>query len=531
MTSFNVVVATDLTAESLDLLKNAKGVTTTTVTPTLAALKPHLKTAHALIVRDDILVDSALMDAAPSLKIVACVSISLNNVDLETATSRGILVMNTPGVSAIAAGEHTLALMLALSRRLVSAHNSLKEGYWLLDRSRQVGVQLVGKTIGLIGLGRVGTVVAMRCLGFGMNVLAYDPYVSEELVTDQRIQLVGLRELLGHSDFVSVHVPSTRETQGMIGADVIAQMKAGARLINTAHGSIVDEHALADAVKTGHLAGVAVDVYKDIPPYNNPLIGMDNVIHTPHIGDNTVEAMQDLSARVVEQVVDALRDVDYRNVVNMPLLPGVDYDTIRPYMHLAQCMGTVVFTLARSPIQRVAVQVNGDEMAGLIKPISVGFLHGLLLPIMGESVSAINAPFLATERGWRISQAKGLPTGEYSSNVTCEVTLEDGEKITIGGTLLDRREPHIVQINQYRMNFIPEGYLLLMGSYDRPGVIGKVGTLLSERKVNIASWHTGRTEPGGNTLTLLALDEPIPDDVLTELRALDFVRHAHQMKI
>jgi D-3-phosphoglycerate dehydrogenase / 2-oxoglutarate reductase len=531
LATFNVLVATDLTPESLELLKKAKGVHPTLVPPTLSALKPHLKEAHALIIRDDIHVDASLLDNAPQLKIIACVSISLNNVDLEVATTRGILVMNTPGVSATAAGEHTLALMLALSRRLVSAHNSLKEGYWLLDRSRQAGVQLFGKTIGVIGLGRVGSVVALRCLAFGMTVLAYDPYVSEEHVTDKRIQLAGLRDLLSRSDFISVHVPSTRETQNLLNAETLALTKKGVRIVNTAHGSVIDEFALAEALKSGQVASVAIDVYREVPPYNNPLIGIDNVIHTPHIGDNTIEAMQDLSIKVVEQVIDALRDEDYRNVVNMPLMPGMSYESIRPYMRLAECMGTVLITLARLPIQRVAVQVQGEELVGMIKPITVGILKGLLFPIVGNAVSTVNAPILATERGWHITQTKALPSGEYSNNVSCQVTLEDGENIVIVGTLLDHREPHIVQINQYRMNFVPSGYLLLMGSYDRPGVIGKVGTLLSERKVNIASWHTGRVNPGGNTLTVLTLDEPIPDDVLNELRALDFVRHAHQMKI
>lgn len=528
---YQIVVATDLTPHSLELLKSAKDAIVHVVTPSLSAIRPHLKEAHALIIREDVLVDETLMSNAPHLKIIACATTSLNNVDIETATTRGIIVMNTPGVSALSAGEHTFALLLALSRRLVSAHNSLREGYWLLDRSRQAGTQVFGKTLGIVGLGRVGTVVALRALAFGMTVLAFDPYLSEDHMTDRRVQLVGLRELLTKSDFVSLHVPPTRETQGMMGAEALALMKPTARLINTAHGSIVNEQALADALKAGKLAGVALDVYKDIPPYNNPLIGLDNVVHTPQIGDNTQEALQDLSLKVVEQVLDALRDKDYRNVVNMPLLPGMNYETIRPYMRLAECMGTVTITLARSPVRRVAVEVRGDEVNGLIKPMTVGTLKGLLHPIVGDAVSTVNAPVIATERGWQITQAKGLPGSEYQNSITCQVTLENGENITITGTLLDHREPHIVQINQYRMNFVPEGYLLLMGSYDRPGVIGKVGTLLSERGVNIASWHTGRTEPNGNTLTVLTLDEPIPDDVLSELRALEFVRHAHQTKI
>jgi len=526
-----VLVATDLTEEALGLLRAADDVQLEQATPTLAAIRPKLAQAQALIVRDGVPIDALLLDAAPNLKIVACVSVGLNNVDVDTATKRGILVMNTPGANAIAAGEHTMALMLALSRRLVTAHATMKEGYWPMDRARQVGVQLQGKTLGLLGLGRVGRVVAQRALAFGMNVLACDPYINEDDLPDRRVQLVGLKDLLARSDFLSLHVPATRETRGLLSAEALAQMKRGARLINTAHGSLLDEQALAEALKSGHLAGAALDVYSEVPPYNNPLIGLDNVIHTPHIGDNTLEAMKDLSLKVAEQVLDALRDADYRNVINLPMLPGVDYETVRPYMRLAECMGLILHTLARHAVRRVALEMRGDDLIGLIKPITVGVLKGLLTPVLGDKVSAVNAPVLASERGWQVTQVKGMARGEYNNTITCQVTLEDGEPIIITGTLLDHREPHIVQINQYRMNFVPQGYFLLMGSYDTPGVIGRVGTLLSARQVNIASWHTGREERGGNTLTVLTLDEPIPEDVLEELRAQDFVRHARQVKI
>ena len=529
--TWQILVATDLTEESLTLLRAAEEAHLTVVAPTLAAIRPHLAQTHALVVRDDTQVDSALLDSAPHLKLIACVSVGLNNIDLETATKRGILVMNTPGANALAAGEHAMALMLALSRRLTSAHTSLKEGYWLLDRARQAGTQLQGKTLGIIGLGRVGKIVAARSLAFGMNVLAFDPYVSEEDTGDRRVHLVGLKDLLTRSDFISIHVPVTRETRHMLNAETLALVKRGARLINTAHGAVVDERALADALKSGHLAGAAVDAYSEVPPYNNPLIGMDSVIHTPHIGDNTLEAMKDLSLMVAEQVLDALRDVDYRNVINLPIMPGMDYETVRPYVRLAECLGMVLHTLARSAVRRVAVEVRGDDALGMIKAITVGILKGLLSPVLGDKVSAVNAPVLATERGWQITQVKGVARGEYSNTITCQITLEDNEPITITGTLLDHREPHIVQINQYRMNFVPEGYMLLMGSYDIPGVIGRVGTLLSAHNVNIASWHTGREGRGGNTLTVLTLDEPAPDNVLSELRAQDFVRHAHQVKI
>ncbi len=531
MTTFTILVATDLTEDSLQVLQSLDSVRVQTVTPTLPALRPALKTAHALICRDEVPLDAALLSEAPHLKVIGRVGAGTAGIDIEAATKQGIMVMNTPGTSAIAAGEHTVMLMLALARKVVSAHTSLKEGWWLLDRKRQAGTQLYGKTLGIIGLGRVGKIVAQRCLAFGMSVLAFDPYISEEQVGDQRIQLVGLRTLLQQSDFVSLHVPPTRETANMVNADFLRLMQPGARLINTAQGVLVDEQALAAALKEGMLAGAAVDVYREEPPYNSPLVGLDNVIHTPHIAENTVEAAQDLSIQIVQQVLDALRDVDYRNIINMPFVPGMDFDEVRPYLRLSENLGALLHALARHPVRRVAVEYRGEEVSGMVKPLTVAILKGLLAPVLGDHVGYINAPLLANERGVQVTQVKGLKTGDYANLVSCQVTLEDGEEIIMAGTLLDRKEPHIVQINQYRMNFVPEGHLLLMGSYDRPGVIGSIGTLLANNNVNIASWYTGRVTPGGSTLTVLMLDQPLPDPVMDELLKLDFVRHAHQVAL
>lgn len=531
MTTYNVLVATDLTDESLTMLTSAADVAVQTVPPKTKPVREAIRDVHALIARDEVQIDAELLEVAPKLKVIGRMSAGLNGIDIEAATSRGIVVTNTPGVSAIAAGEHTLALMLALSRRLVVTHTSLKEGWWLLDRKRQAGNQLFGKTLGIIGLGRVGSVVVQRCLAFGMTVLAYDPYLSEDRVPDERVLLVGLRELLQRSDFVSIHVPATRDTRGMVDEAFVRQMKPGARLINTAFGGVMDEAAVAQALKDGHLGGLAVDVYTEEPPYNSPLIGLDNVIHTPHVAENTVEATQDLSYQIVNQVLSALRGTDYRNVVNLPFMPGVDFETIRPYLHLAEAIGTIAHVLTRHPVRRVAVEYRGDEVAGLVKSMAVAILKGLLVSSLGDTVSYINAPVLAAERGIQVTQAKGLKTGDYTSLVSCQITLEDGEDILIAGTLLDRKEPHIVQINEYKLNFVPEGHLVILGSYDQPGVIGRVGTLMADNSVNIASWQTGRAEPGGQTLTILTLDQPIPDAIFEKLLNLDFVRHAHQVKI
>ena len=530
---YTIVVATDLTEESLSLFKDANDITLRVISPDLQNLRDALSEADALIVRDDVLVDDALMSYAPKIKVIARMSAGLSGVDIDSASKRGIIVMNTPGVSAIAAGEHTLTLMLALSRRLPAAHTSLKDGYWLLDRKQQAGTQLYDKTIGLIGMGRVGSIVAERCLAFGMQVLAYDPYLHAEDITDRRIQLVGLKDVLTQSDYISLHVPLTAETRNLINPETISQMKPGIRLINTSNGGVLDEQAVATALKDGSIAGVAIDVFAEEPPYNSPLVGLDNVVHTPHIGDNTLEAMQNLSLQVVNQVLDALRDVDYRNVVNMPLRAGMEYEQVRPYLHLAEHIGVLQYALARHPVRRVAVEVRGDELDGLLKPMTVSILKGMIAPSYSGSgeVSTVNAPIIADELGWYITQAKQLADDYYFNTVSCQVTLADGEAITITGTLLDRREPHIVQINQYRMNFVPGGYMLMIGSYDKPGVIGRLGSLLAEKGVNIASWHTGRAEPGGNTLTMLTLDEAIPDDVFQTINDLDFIRHAHRLYI
>jgi D-3-phosphoglycerate dehydrogenase len=526
-----IIIAADLTDEGLRILRDADDTEVEVVAPSAPTLREKIKRAHAVISREDVPLDGDLIASAKELRVIGRVGASVSGIDLDAATSRGIIVTNTPGANAVAAAELTLTLMLALSRRLISAHSSLKEGFWLLDRKAKQGTQLRGKTLGIVGYGRVGRLVAGYALALGMQVIAYDPYVGESQREDERVQIVTLRELVSRADIVTLHAPPTRETQRMFNEALIRQMKTGAALINAAHGSLVDDRALADAIREGRLAGAAVDVYPEEPPYNSPLIGMEQVVHTPHIGDNTVEAAQGVSILITTQVIDALRGEDYRNVVNLPFMPGMDYEQIHPHLKLAENLGALQAALAKSPIRKVAVEYRGEMMSGLVKPLTVALLRGLLAPALGEKVNYINAPVLAQERGIVVTQAKGLKTGDYTSLVSCEVTWESGATVVMAGTLLDEREPHIVQMDQYRMNFVPEGVLLFMGSYDQPGVIGKVGTFMAENGVNIAGWQTGRAEPGGNTLTVMTLDAPIDEALLEALRAKDFVRHAVQMKL
>lgn len=528
---YKVFVTTDLTEFSLKLLKEAEDIELVETSPRSKFVREHIQDAHALIARDDVELTREMLSLAKNLRVIGRVGTSLNGIDIDAATEQGILVMNTPGSTAIAVAELTLLLMLASSRRLPVVHSSIKEGWWLLDRKRQIGTQLYGKTLGIIGVGRVGKEVAKRAAMFGMDVLGFDPYIADNQTEDLRITLVNMKELLARSDYVSLHVPLTQETEHLFNAERIAQMKKGARLVNMSAGKIWDEAAVADALKAGQLSGAATDVFEQEPPYSSPLVGLDNVVHTPHIGDNTQEATQDISIQIVQQVLDALRGHDYRNAVNMPLIPGMNYEELRPHLTLGECIGRLQHALARSPIRRVAIETRGEEMNGLVKPLTVAILKGVLSPVLSQTVSYINAPVLAAERGIQVTQAKGLRAANYANILSCQVIWEDGTEITMSGTLLDRREPHIVHIDQYPINFVPRGRLLVMGSHDKPGVIGRVGTLLAANGINIASWYTGRSAPGGNTLTVLGLDEPLPDALLDELRQLDFVRHAIQVEL
>ncbi|MCZ2098946.1 MAG: hypothetical protein LC121_22340 [Anaerolineae bacterium] len=369
---FQILITADLTDQGMALLNSAGDVEVEQVNPTNAPrLRVKLATALALIARDDVVIDRAARRRRFCARDRAGRR-GVSGIDLETATSRGIIVMNAPGVNAIAAGELTLTLMLALSRSLIDVHNSLKSGFWLLDRKRQAGTQLSGKTLGLIGLGRVGTIVAQRCLSFGMTVLAYDPYIADDQLDDKRVTLVGLASCCRSGRHI--RSATARRAASRRRRD---QPNGRAFLINTAHGSVVDEAAVAAALKDGRLAGVGTDVYSEEPPYNSPLIGMTNVIHTPHIGDNTVEATGDLSLLIVTQVLDALRGEDYRNVVNMPFVPGMDFEAERPYLQLAERIGALI-PCWRATRAIIKSEYRGeDDMNVLIKPVTVAILKGL----------------------------------------------------------------------------------------------------------------------------------------------------------
>jgi D-3-phosphoglycerate dehydrogenase len=522
-----VLVATTLTHDALTFLRDAKDIDVQIVPPDPKQVHKAITNADALIIRDDITVDAPLLANAKRLKVIGRSGVGLAGIDVEAATARGVIVMNTPGANAVATSEYTFGLMLALCRNIIPAHLDIQQGTW--SRHDHLGLELYGKTLGLIGLGRVGRSVAERAIAFGMDVLAYDPYVPEFQVSELRVKLVGLDEVLSRSDVISLHCAVTPETFHILDANSLAQVKRGVRIINVAHGSVIDEQALANALKSGLVAGAAIDVFDQEPPKNSPLVGLPTVVHTPHMGDSTAEAQKDLSIQIVKQVYDALRGVDYRNAVNMPFMPGRDFEAMAPYLRLAERIGALQHYLARGRIRRVAVEYKGDELSGLVKPLTVALLKGMLTPVLGDSVNYINAPLVAMERGIHVTQTTGLDVADYTNLVSCQVHWEGGGELVIGGALFNRNEPRIVQIDTYRTDVVPEGVMLVFGSYDVPGVIGKVGTLLGTHSINIAAWRTGRAEKGGQTLTILTLDQALPEPLLNEFRTQDYVRHATQL--
>jgi D-3-phosphoglycerate dehydrogenase len=453
--------------------------------------------------------------------------VGLDNVDIEAATERGVLVMNTPGANALATAEHAWALLLAVCRRVPAADASLRRGAW--ERERFVGVQLAGKTLGVVGLGRIGRLVAVRGRGFGMSVMGCDPYLSEDAAAEIGVELVPLNQVLAAADVVTLHVPLTDETRRLIGSEALDRMKPGAILVNAARGGLVDESAVATALAEGRLGGAAFDVYDVEPPADSPLLNAPNVVLSPHLGASTGEAQRDVSVQIVEQVVAALREEEFRNAVNLPFVASGGFATIRPWLDLAERLGRLVAALAPGRMERVEVEARGAEAAPHAGPLSAAVLKGLLAPILGVAdVNYINAARVASERGIEVSRGRRASAADYANLIGCRVRTDTGER-TVAGTLF-QTHPRAVEIDGYHLDAPPVGTALLVWNRDVPGVIGRVGTILGDAGVNIAEWRLGRNAPGEIALAFINLDTPAPPEVLEDLARIEGVRQVRQLE-
>ena len=526
---FKILVTDNLSSQALQRLDMADDVGYDVVhRPPPDELRRIIRDYDAIIIRSSARVSADLLAAAPKLRVVGRAGVGLDNVDIDAASLRGVIVMNTPGANTVATAEHTLAMLLALCRHIPQADHSMRDGDWA--RSKFLGVQLYGKNLGVVGLGRIGARVAQRAQAFGMTVVAFDPYINRELARDLKVELVTLEELLSRSDFITLHAALTPDTTALINAERIARMKPGVRLVNCARGALVDEDALLDGLRSGHIAGAALDVFSDEPlPDDNPLRALTNVVLTPHLAASTEEAQRDVGTQIVDQVLDALRGVDFRNAVNVPVADPAVFREIRPFLLLAEKLGGLQMQLSEGPIMRVEVEFQGEQIAEHAKALTVALLRGLLDPICDMPVNYINSPHLAMQRGISVSETRGLLVTQYANLVSCRVFWDAGERL-VSGSLLGRELPRLIQIDDFRMDAQLEGIILVLESEDVPGVIGRVGTVLGASAINIAEWRLGRTGAGGQALSFINLDSPAPPELLAELQNLNGVTGVRQLR-
>ncbi|MBV9069676.1 MAG: phosphoglycerate dehydrogenase [Acidobacteria bacterium] len=490
------------------------------------ALLKAVSESDALITRSGTAVTEELVNAGDRLRIVGRAGVGLDNVDVDACTARGILVINAPTANIMSATEHTMAMLLALCRNIPEAHASVKRGEW--NRSKFLGTELDGKTLGIIGLGRIGTRITIRARAFGMRVIAYDPYVAPSVFDKVGAERVSLDDLLTRADVITVHTPLTDETRGMIGAGEIAKMKDGVVVLNIARGGIYEEQSLADALNSGKIAGAAIDVYVEEPPKDNPLLSAKNIILSPHIGANTIEAQDRVAVQTSEMVIDALRGSIFVSAVNLPFEGLADADAA-PFINMAERLGLFAAQIISGPITRAAIELWGvDER--LTRILSVAALKGMLTPRLAESVNFVNAEQVAQQRGIAIGATTHPTPLDYTNLVTFRASSATDETC-VSATLFSEKNQRIVSVNNFRVEFKPEGTLLYIINKDVPGVVGKVGTILGDREINIAEYNLARETSGGKALAIVTIDSPLDSDTMNALRFFKAIEEVKQVRL
>ncbi len=491
-------------------------------------LKKIIGNYDALVIRSATKVTAEIVALADNLKVIGRAGTGLDNVDIQAASKRGIVVMNTPGGNSVAAAEHAIAMMLSINRKIPQATASMKAGKW--EKSRFTGRELTNKTLGIIGVGRVGNIVADRAQGLRMKVLAYDPFISPEAAAKAGITLASLDEIYETSDFITVHTPLTKETKGIINKKAFAKMKKEVCLINCARGGIIDERDLYEALVSGQIAGAALDVFEEEPPKNMDLISLDNVICTPHLGASTDEAQINVAVAIAEQISAYLTTGEIRGAVNFPAVSAEILSVIKPYLNLAEKLGKFEAQFVSGPIREVDIEYSGEILNYNVEPLTITFLKGLLTPILNESVNYINAPLIAKERGIRVLEAKSTEVKDYTSMIA--VTIKVGRKKTsASGAIFGRQEPRIVSIDKFKVEVIPEGRIFVVSNNDKPGVIGNIGTTLSKYGVNISRLNLSREQIDGQALVVLGTDSIVPPDAVDKLRKLPNIRSVTEIEM
>ena len=490
-------------------------------------LKQAVADVDGWIIRSGTNVTADLIECANHLKVIGRAGVGTDNIDIEAATRSGVAVLNTPTGNTIAAVEHAIALLLALVRHVPAAHHALvNEDRW--ERSAFTGVELYGKTLGVLGLGKIGSRVATRCKAMELHVLAYDPFLTEERARGFGVQLAtDLHDVLSRSDFLSLHLPSTPDTKHILNKETIAQCKPGIRIVNCARGNLIDEYALAEALQSGHVAGAALDVFETEPPSGSALLRAPNVVATPHLGASTVESQLKVSTQIADQVAEALTHGIFREAVNIPVHDWSTFAESKHQFSLAERLGQVAQQQSSGAISRIEVAYCGEAFSE-VQALNQVLLKGLLKPILGDSVNSVNAPLLAEDRGIELSSSSREQSKNYQTLIHLKIRSEGGTH-TLSGTTFTDKEPRLVEMDGFEVELFLTGVLLVFGNYDKPGVIGNVGAVLGKHGVNIAHFSLGRKVVGGEALGVVAVDEVMPDEVVAELAGLANMRWVYQV--
>jgi D-3-phosphoglycerate dehydrogenase / 2-oxoglutarate reductase len=477
-----------------------------------------------LAVRSATKVTARVLAAADNLKVIGRAGIGVDNIDMDAATSRGVVVMNTPFGNSVTTAEHTLALMLALARRLPAADRSTRAGKW--EKSRFIGTELAGKVLGLIGCGNIGAIVADRAQGLKMRVIAYDPYLAPERARDLGVEKVSFDDLLARADLISLHAPLTDSTRDLLDRAALARTKPGVRIVNCARGGLIDEAALCDAIHSGHVAGAALDVFVEEPARSSPLFELDEVVVTPHLGASTAEAQEKVAVQIAEQIADYLTTGAVVNALNLPSVSAEEAPRLRPYLKLAQQLGSFAGQLTETGLRGVTVTYAGQVARLNTQPLTAALLQGLLAPWLA-SVNAVNAPLVARARNIAVTTVHREQAEGYQTLIRLAVETERGER-TVAGTLFHEERPRVIEVNGIETEAQLGPHMLYVRNEDKPGIIGALGKALGDAGVNIATFHLGRARPGGEAIALLLIDQPLSEDLLMAICALP---HVTQCKV
>lgn len=516
---FQILVSDRLHEDGLQPLRDAKNinlVVDTGLTP--EELENRIADFDALLVRSQTQVTRNIIDRATNLKIIGRAGVGVDNIDLDAATEHGVIVVNAPNGNTNSAAEHTLAMIMALSRNIPQAYFALKNQQW--ERSKYLGVELKNKTLGIIGLGRIGTEVAYRAKGQRMNVMAYDPFLTADKADKMGVSYGTVDEVLQEADFITVHTPLLKETKHIINAEAFQRMKDGVQIVNCARGGIIDEEALYDAIISKKVAGAALDVLEEEPFHNNKLLQLPEVIATPHLGASTVEAQENVAVDVCQDVLSYLTGGMAKNPVNLPSVPGEILNKVEPYFHLAEKLGIFLIHLTGEVVEEINIYYSGELAELKIAPITRNTVKGLLKRHLGSHVNDVNALYLAEKKGIIINENKTTTTKGFTNLLTVEVKTKSSSR-KVSGTLLNGLGSRIVKVDDYNVDFTPKGHIVVIHHKDRPGVIGRMGSHLAQHQVNIATMQVDRSDIGGNAIMMLTIDKHLEQDGLAELESLE----------